>query len=143
MISLPNTGTIQAEIQDDTINQIYHFNGINYETLLMTNNDTLDPYKGYWIKTLNPNVTINLDYIDIYQEVNTVNVPNKGWYMISLPKLGTIQAEIQDDTINQIYHFNGINYETLLMTNNDTLDPYKGYWIKTLNPNVTINITYI
>ena len=140
MISVPASAKISSPA--DLAPSIYYFNGSLYVTSQVT--DSLEPYKGYWIKTNAPNLEVTITYNSLYLSTNieqyntSLTLANKGWNMISVPASAKISSPA--DLAPSIYYFNGSLYVTSQVT--DSLEPYKGYWVKTNAPNLEITITY-
>jgi hypothetical protein len=144
MISVPASAKI-SNPDNGIASSIYYFNGSLYETS-QVKDDSLEPYKGYWIKTnangLEVTITYNSPYLstDIKQYKTSFEVANRGWNMISVPASAKI-SNPDNGIASSIYYFNGSLYETS-QVKDDSLEPYKGYWIKTNANGLKVTITY-
>jgi uncharacterized protein YcfL len=111
-------------------NQIYWYNGSNYEGNTAFE---MESHKGYWIKCTKVG-QIKLVKVNstVFNETEYVLSVVEGWNMIGTSR-PSIVSEIDNDInnkvilSNEIYWYNGSNYEGNTAFE---MESHKGYWIK-------------
>jgi len=123
---------------------IWKWNGVGYESPA-----TVEPTGGYWLFLMEP-TTLDVCGIAPDDDVE-FTLPWAGWHMISVPTIavywGYVQFRVGTETkpLPQAVAAGWVlpycweyNVSTGTYTTTNILQPWVGYWIKTLVPNVTV-----
>jgi len=70
----------------------------------------------------------------------TITIATQGWNMIGVPAQATISTS--GSVSNSIYWYNN-GYTSYKFDPPSILEPYRGFWIKTFQDNLVININYV
>ena len=142
MISVPANATLTSS--GSLSNAIYWFSGTTYVTSTFEPASTIEPYKGYWVKTNDADLEITINYESSFSAptgTKDITIETPGWNMISVPAAATLSTT--GSLSNAIYWFSGTTYVTSTFEPASTLEQYKGYWIKTNDANLVITINYV
>ena len=142
MISVPANATLTSS--GSLSNAIYWFSGTTYVTSTFSPASTLEPYKGYWVKTNDADLEITINYESSFTAptgTKDITIETAGWNMISVPAAATLTTT--GSLSNAIYWFSGTTYVTSTFSPASTLEQFKGYWIKTNDANLVITINYV
>ena len=140
MISVPAQATLSTS--GSVSNSIYWYNN-GYTSYKFDPPSILEPYRGFWIKTFQDNLNITINYQSSFiipTGTNSITIATQGWNMISIPAQATLSTS--GSVSNSIYWYNN-GYTSYKFDPPSILEPYRGFWIKTFQDNLVININYV
>ena len=86
--------------------------------------------------------TMNVKQPDSGITEDTVTVSSAGWYMFSVPAQAIVTTSGLVSDSMWWYGGSTVNYLEFKLSETPLLEPKRGYWVKTLEADVTLTITY-